>query len=118
MENINELHDRRSKYQIIRKTIKDYEEENCGCYGFCNVVFKRSLGFFTKEDYPELFKQKPKSNYKYIYGNKRHYRFWWSPHNNKRRIQAVDSAIKLVDEKISNYDCTSFTTRKHTCIKR
>ncbi|MFA7157031.1 MAG: hypothetical protein WC123_04990 [Bacilli bacterium] len=108
MEDIKVLKLRKSRYESIRRDLEYCEVNNRPCYGFCKITCSnRSANLeyppFTKNSYPELYKQKPKSNYKFSLSGSsyRHYRFWWSPDNNKRRIQAVNAAIKLVDEKIA-----------------
>lgn len=47
-----------------------------------------------KEDFPELYEQKPHITYKST-------SYWWKPGRLNPRIKALEAAIKLTEERIS-----------------
>lgn len=62
------------------------------CY--CYLLSRLLPTFIEIKDFPELMAYKPKT----YYGNRkagfyRHTRYWWSPHNYKKRIQVLEEII-------------------------
>ena len=86
--------------KIYQKTLKYYKTFlNCPIIfrynGFCNSIPKvvNISRINILQRLPELLAQKPKKNY-YL-KELEHSRFWWHPQNIKRRIKALEDAIKL-----------------------
>lgn len=78
--------------------------EFCICYAIDSVTGKYPSHKIMEEEFPELFKYKPKGVY-----------FWWfefSPNGTKKRIRILINCINKTDEKSFSSKFANFMNRK------
>jgi hypothetical protein len=87
----------RQRLKIYNKALKDFEKGNQNTFaGFCNYF---SDYMFIIKDLLELYRCKPRKNYKFTYTRINgsinfHNAYWYKPENTTIRIRDIKKAIE------------------------